>query len=428
MSGSLRQPLVIWNASSIFSDRKVKRAVSNVPLRAEWSACAWPHQFASTTARTSARTTLPRSFLGMASTRQSLVGTASARTRSLHHCLSRSALKLGVRLHHHRGRHCLTGHGVRNTEGARLDDFRMPLQQHVDLLGLDLDAAAIDLRLEPPDQRQPAVGIDLADIARTEPAVEIRRLVEVGPLPVAEHESRRLDQHLAAPRTLHLPVFPERRQRSAPGARRHSRPAPPASRSEPPPIQFAVSVIPSMLRSDSVPDHSAMARHCSMENGAEPTWIRSRTRRGAALRAGRSSRSEGTELMKLMPRSSSTPPSAAQRLQVRVLPQVNRPPASDGVSTLPIRPCPKKTGSTQRLHAACTSRFRRRSGWSAPAAIAWNARCPCRPVVRGHQDGRRLIEAQRAASASGRPPASGTSRRARGRRLPYPSRSAALPA
>ena len=69
---------------------------------------------------------------------------------------------------------------MRHGERHRLQDGRMIHQSFVDLARRNFLAAAIDDLLQPPGQRQIAVGVDDALIAGAEPAVDERFAIRLG--------------------------------------------------------------------------------------------------------------------------------------------------------------------------------------------------------------------------------------------------------
>src|ERR1700722_6520299 len=79
----------------------------------------------------------------------------------------------------HRRADVLAEHRVRHGERHRLQDGGVVHQSFIDLAGRDLLAAAVDDLLQPPGQRQVAVGVDDALIAGTEPAVDERLAVRL---------------------------------------------------------------------------------------------------------------------------------------------------------------------------------------------------------------------------------------------------------
>ena len=83
--------------------------------------------------------------------------------------LDRHHISPGTSLENNRRRHRLAAQTVRQRKGASLLNFGVPLQQRINLLGRDLDAALVDLEFAPADQRQVAVRINRANVAGQEP-------------------------------------------------------------------------------------------------------------------------------------------------------------------------------------------------------------------------------------------------------------------
>src|SRR5690606_32818743 len=98
---------------------------------------------------------------------------------------------------HHRCSNDLARDGIGKSKCTGFLNARMLLQKQLNLLGHDLDPAAIDLMLAAAENPKPAIRVDLADVARAEPAsakgfARHPRVVEI-----AAHERRIAEQHLA---------------------------------------------------------------------------------------------------------------------------------------------------------------------------------------------------------------------------------------
>ena len=133
---------------------------------------------------------------------------------------------------------------------------------------------------------------------------------------------------------------------------RPTRPSPaPGSSSDAPPIQLAVSVMPYMLKTRVVPTQRPISFQNSSDSGAEPTWTRARGRFGPSDMRMAIFQNDGTELMKVIfsrSMKSDRPRSSATSGLVQTC---NAPPAESAVKQLPIRPWPKKAGSTLSVRA-----------------------------------------------------------------------------
>src|SRR6266542_2505437 len=79
---------------------------------------------------------------------------------------------------------------IRRTDHGGLEDRGMAVQDGLDLLGIDVLAAADDHVLDPVDDPQVAVGVEDADVAGVQPAVAERVGGRLWPVQVPLHHVR----------------------------------------------------------------------------------------------------------------------------------------------------------------------------------------------------------------------------------------------
>ena len=132
---------------------------------------------------------LPVGPFGSSSTRQIRRGYLYAATRSLIHSRSSEQLHLRAGPEHDRCRDLLAEPCVRESDDGGFGDRRMLVEHLLDLARVDVEPAADDHVLQPPDDVDEPVLVHTAEVAREEPAVLGDRLL--GGLlasPVALHD------------------------------------------------------------------------------------------------------------------------------------------------------------------------------------------------------------------------------------------------
>ena len=101
--------------------------------------------------------------------------------------------------HHHSSLYCLSVHCVRYSEAHRLSDRWMPQQRSVNLQRRNLLTAAIYQLLEAARQRERAVGVEKALVARAEPAIRERLRIRIRIIVVAMRDIRAPYDHFGEP-------------------------------------------------------------------------------------------------------------------------------------------------------------------------------------------------------------------------------------
>src|SRR5438552_3152965 len=99
--------------------------------------------------------------------------------------------------HHDRRGNVLAQCRVRDREGGRVHDLRVPHQRRIDLRWRNLDPAAIDLLLHAPREKQIALLVEMAQIAGFEPTVVESLLVRFRIVLVASDHTRSANPDVA---------------------------------------------------------------------------------------------------------------------------------------------------------------------------------------------------------------------------------------
>ena len=99
--------------------------------------------------------------------------------------------------HHDRRGNVLAKCRVRDREGGRVHDLRVPHQRCIDLRWRNLDPAAIDLLLHAPREKQIALLVEMAQIAGFEPTVVESLLVRFRIVLVARDHTRSANPDVA---------------------------------------------------------------------------------------------------------------------------------------------------------------------------------------------------------------------------------------